>query len=154
MPNYPPSINTERFGQRMITLLPQLIRGFARRESNYLSRGKITLPQLWVMEHLTRRKDCPMNELASFLRISRPSATGLVDRLIAQGLVAREGDRKDRRVVRVNLTPKGRKILTNIWEQKRRMLVDVFGRISAQDRARYLAILERVVEVLSEEKKG
>jgi len=138
----------------MITLLPQLIRGLARRESNYLSRGKITLPQLWVMEHLTRRKDCPMNELAGFLRISRPSATGLVDRLIAQGLVAREGDRKDRRVVRVNLTPKGRKILTNIWEQKRRMLVDVFGRISAQDRARYLAILERVVEVLSEEKKG
>jgi len=154
MTNYLPSINTERFGRRMITLLPQLIRGLARRESNYLSRGKITLPQLWVMEHLTRRKDCPMNELAGFLRISRPSATGLVDRLIAQGLVAREGDRKDRRVVRVNLTPKGRKILTNIWEQKRRMLVDVFGRISAQDRARYLAILERVVEVLSEEKKG
>jgi len=94
-----------------------------------------------------------MNELAGFLRISRPAATGLVDRLIAQGLVVREGDRRDRRIVRVNLTPKGRKILSNIWEQKRRMLVDVFGRISAQDRARYLAILERVVEVLSEEKK-
>jgi len=153
MPNYLPSIDTKRFGQRMITLLPQLIRGFARRESNYLSRGKITLPQLWVMEHLTRRKDCPMNELAGFLRISRPSATGLVDRLIAQGLAAREGDRKDRRVVRVNLTPKGRKILTNIWEQKRRMLVEVFGRISAQDRARYLEILEQVVEVLSQEQK-
>ena len=94
-----------------------------------------------------------MNELAGFLRISRPSATGLVDRLIAQGLAAREGDRKDRRVVRVNLTPKGRKILTNIWEQKRRMLVEVFGRISAQDRARYLEILEQVVEVLSQEQK-
>ena len=138
----------------MITLLPQLIRGFARRESNYLSRGKITLPQLWVMEHLSRRKECPMNELAGFLRISRPAATGLADRLIAQGLVSREGDRADRRIVRVNLTPKGRKILTHIWEQKRRMLVDVFGRLSAQDRARYLAILEQVVEVLAEEKKS
>ena len=154
MTNYQASIDTELFGQRMITLLPQLIRGFARRESNYLSRGKITLPQLWVMEHLSRRKDCPMNELAGFLRISRPSATGLADRLIAQGLVLRGGDRLDRRIVRVNLTPKGRKILSNIWEQKRRMLVDVFSRISAQDRTRYLAILEQVVEVLAEEKKG
>ena len=154
MTNYLTAIDTHRFGQRMITLLPQLIRGFARRESNYLSRGKITLPQLWVLEHLSRRKDCPMNELAGFLRISRPAATGLVDRLIAQELVVRSGDRKDRRLVRVNLTAKGRKILTNIWEQKRRMLVDVFGRISAQDRARYLAILEQVVEVLSEEKKS
>ena len=138
----------ERFGQRMITLLPQMIRGFARRESNYLSRGKITLPQLWVLEHLSRQTDCPMNELAGFLRISRPAATGLIDRLIVQGLVSRKGDPRDRRIVRVNLTAKGRRILANIWEQKRRMLIDVFGQISPQDRAQYLATLERVVQIL------
>ena len=139
----------QQFGQRMILLLPQMFRGIAQRESNYLSRGKITLPQFSVLEHLSRRTDCPMNELALFLRISRPAATGLIDRLISQGLVSREGDPRDRRIVRVNLTVKGRKILTNIWEQKRRMLVDVFGRISPPARAQYLATLERVVQILS-----
>lgn len=143
-------MNAERFGQRVVTLLPQMIRGFARRESNYLSRGKITLPQLWVLEHLSRASDRPMNELARFLGISRPAATGLADRLIAQGLVRRREDPRDRRVVRVNLTPKGRKIQANLWEQKRRMLVEVFGKISPPDRAQYLATLERVVAILSE----
>ena len=147
-------MDIERFGQRMITLLPQMIRGFARRESNYLSRGKITLPQLWVLEHLSRTKDCPMNALARFLGISRPAATGLADRLIAQGLVRRGEDPRDRRVVRVELTAKGRAILANIWEQKRRMLVDVFGRIPPADRAQYLATLERVVGILTEQPAG
>ena len=143
-------MDINRFGQRMIALLPQMLRGFARRESNYLSRGKITLPQLGVLEYLSTREERPMNELARHLGVTRPAATGLVDRLIAQGLVSRQGDRSDRRVVRVNLTPKGRRVLDNIWSQKRRMLQQVFGRISPAGRAQYLATLERVVELLSE----
>ena len=141
----------ESFGRRMVELLPQMIRGFAARESNYLSRGKITLPQLWVLEHLSRQDNRPMNEFARFLKISKPSATGLVDRLIAQGLVRRQGDRKDRRVVRISLTAKGRNVLANIWDQKRRMLVEVFGRIPSAARAQYLATIEKVVDILSQE---
>lgn len=144
-----PSSDLRQFGQRMIELLPQMIRGFAQRESNHLSRGKITLPQLWVLECLSRQTNSPMNTLARFLRISRPAATHLVDRLIAQGLVGRAGDPKDRRVVRVHLTSKGRRVLANIWDQKRRMLMEVFGQIEPTDRTQYLRILERVVEILS-----
>ena len=144
-------MDAARFGQQMIELLPQLIRGFARRESNYLSRGKITLPQLCVLEYLSRQgSGRPMNELARFLAVSRPAATGLVDRLIAQGLVRREDDRRDRRVVRVHITAKGRQIVAHIWEQKRRMITDVFGQISPRDRAKYLSIVQKVTHILSE----
>ena len=141
-------MNTEQFGAKMIELLPQLIRGMARYEHNYLSRGKITLPQLWVLEYLSREGSLPMSHLAQFLKVSRPAATGLVDRLIVQRLVKREEDRSDRRVVRVTITPKGRKIVANIWEQKRRTFVQVFGQISPQDRAQYITILEQVASNL------
>ena len=146
-------MDIERFGQRMIALLPRMLRGFARRESNYLSRGKITLPQLGVLEYLSNRRESPMNELARHLGVTRPAATGLADRLIAQGLVSRQGDRSDRRVIRINLTPKGRRVLDNIWNQKRRMLQEVFGQLSPAERAQYLATLERVVEILSEKEQ-
>ena len=146
-------MDIDRFGQRMIALLPRMLRGFARRESNYLSRGKITIPQLGALEYLSARRESPMNELARHLGVTRPAATGLADRLIAQGLVSRQGDRSDRRVVRLNLTPKGRRVLDNIWSQKRRMIQGVFGRLSPADRTQYLATIERVVEILSEEGK-
>lgn len=145
----------ESFGRRMIELLPQLIRGFARRESNYLSRGRITLPQLWALETLSRKKGgSPMHELARFLSVSRPAATGLIDRLIAQGLVRREGDVKDRRVVRVSITAKGQRIITHIWNQKRRMITEVFGRISSKERFQYLSTVQKVVRILSEKGPG
>jgi len=140
----------EPFSRRMIELLPQLIRGIARHEHNSLSRGAITLPQLWALEYLSRQRDCPMHALARFLGISRPAATGLITRLIAQRLVRREHDAGDRRIVRVQITAKGRRIVTSIWEQKRRAVVQVFGRISPADRARYLRILERVVQTLAQ----
>ena len=142
-------MNIDRFGDRMIELLPQMIRGFAERESNHLSRGKITLPQLWVMEYLSRREKIPMNELARFLRVSRPAVTGMADRMIAQRLISRQADPQDRRVVRMRLTAKGHQILKNIWDQKRQMLVEVFGKISPSRREQYLHTLEQVVQILN-----
>ncbi|MBI4343710.1 MAG: MarR family transcriptional regulator [Candidatus Omnitrophica bacterium] len=139
----------QQFGRRMIELLPQLVRGFARYEHNYLSRGEITLPQLWALEQLNR-SSCCMHELARLLGISRPAATGLIDRLLAQEMVRREDDPEDRRMVRVSITAKGRRVVKTIWEQKRRMIVDVFGRISPDDRAQYLATVEQVVRILGE----
>ena len=148
-------MDAARFGRQMVEVLPRMIRGFARYESNYLSKGKITFPQLWVLEHLSRKEEgLPMNELARFLSVSRPAVTGLVDRLIAQGLVQREDDARDRRVVRVRITAKGQKIVTNIWEQKRRMITEVFGKISPRDRSEYLSIVQKVVHILSEKDLG
>ena len=139
-----------RFSRRLVALFPALGRGIARHEHNDLSRGKITLPQVWTLDYLAHHDQAPMNTLAQALGISKPAATGLVDRLIAHGLAARTGDPQDRRVVRVAITPKGRRQLTNIWEQKRRVLATVFGKISARDRTHYLATLERVVSILEQ----
>jgi len=137
------------FSKRMVELMPQCIRGFHSYESNYLSQGHISLPQFWALEYLSRTGPSLMNEIASFLNVSRPAATGLIDRLIVQKLVSRDVGENDRRSVRVEITDKGKKIVSNIWDQKRRSLEKVFSKISAADRRQHLEILERVVKALS-----
>ena len=49
-----------------------------------------------------------MSELAATVLISRPTATRIVDRLVARGWLARWHDEADRRVVRLELTSEGR----------------------------------------------
>ncbi len=137
------------FSKRMIELMPRCIRGFHSYESNYLSKGHISLPQFWALEYLSRKGPLLMSEMASFLHVSRPAATGLIDRLIAQKLVSRGTLEDDRRSVRVAITPKGKKIVSNIWEQKRRSMEKVYSKLSAQDRRRHLEILERIVKAIS-----
>lgn len=133
----------------MIELLPQLMRGVARHESNALTRGTISLPQFWALEHVSRHTNCFMHELAAALNISRPNATGLVDRLVSHGLARRADDPSDRRLVRVTITPKGQRIVRDVWAQKQRAIAWVFGPLPAKDRADYLRILERVLTTLN-----
>src|SRR5437868_3977855 len=122
-------MDIEQFSKRMIDLMPQCIRGFSQHEHNYLSRGEITMPQLWVLECLSKCEGRLMSEIADFLGVSRPAATGLIDRLIAQQLVRRDNIPDDRRTVRISITDKGQKIVRNVWEQKRRTLVKVFSQL-------------------------
>ena len=144
-------MDVEVFSKRMIELMPQCIRGFSRHEHNYLSRGEITMPQFWVLECLSKCEGRLMSEIADFLGVSRPAATGLIDRLINQELVRRDNTPDDRRTVRISITPQGRKIVKNVWEQKRRTLVKVFSQLSARDREEHIKILERAVEILSQQ---
>ena len=92
-----------------------------------------------------------MSETAKYLGISRPAATGLVDRLITQRLIEREYNEKDRRVIKIKITPKGKKIVSSIWDQKRRSFIKVFSKISGQEREQYIRIMEKIAHVLTQE---
>ena len=139
------------FSKRMTELMPKFVRGLARQESNYLVRGKITLPQFWTLEFLSKENGCCMHKIADFLAITRPAATGLVDRLIAQGLVRRENTPHDRREVKIDIMPKGKAILSVIVLEKRRTLEKIFSQISPRERKQYLVILERVAGIMQKQ---
>ena len=142
-------MNIEEFSHRIIELLPQASRGFARYEHDYLKTGEITLPQFWALNYLYSNKKAKMGELARYLNITRPAITGLVDRLIIQELVDRKDDESDRRIVWIELTEKGRDIIHSIRGKKVKILTQVFSKVSYNDRGRYIDILEQVVRIVN-----
>ena len=142
-------LNLEAFADRAMELFSQLARGMVRHENNYLTKGAITLPQVWVLRYLTRQRECPMRELAEFMKMGLSSVTGMVDRLVKQGLANRRRTEKDRRLVFVDITAKGRKILKEILEQRRKTTLNLFESLSAEERSIYLCILEKLVKKLS-----
>ena len=70
----------------------------------------VTLPQFDVMAALERKPDgMTMTELSRFLMVSNGNVTGIIDRLVAEKLVARQAPADDRRAIIVRLTPRGQK---------------------------------------------
>ena len=59
-------------------------------------------------------EDPTIGDIADYLLLRHHSAVELVTRAQAAGLVERVGDDNDRRVVRVRLTPHGRRTLENL----------------------------------------
>jgi DNA-binding MarR family transcriptional regulator len=80
-----------------------------------VERWGLTLPQFDVLAELERAKSgFTFGELSRLLLVTSGNLTGIVDRLEADGLVRRKHDKRDRRVVRIVLTAKGRKLIDTI----------------------------------------
>jgi DNA-binding MarR family transcriptional regulator len=78
-------------------------------------------------------RDCvTVGELAERLQLRHHSAVGLIDRLVAEELVARAPSAKDRRQVNVQLTRRGERVLAKLssahLEQLKRMAPELILR--------------------------
>lgn len=67
----------------------------------------LTMQQLRVLLVLAMDGALPQGDLAHTLGVGLATVTGLVDRLVARGLVERTEDPQDRRVRRAGLSPAG-----------------------------------------------
>ncbi len=134
----------DRFSEEIVEILPLMFREFAKREDNVLTRGKISFPQMVALDFVSRKPRVTMTDLAKILHIRTSSTTVLVDRLIKQGMLKRGRDEKDRRLVWVSVTPKGRKVLGQIMREKRQSVKRIFGILAEEERRQYLDILRKV----------
>jgi DNA-binding MarR family transcriptional regulator len=70
----------------------------------------VTLPRFDLMAQLDKTPDgMTLGELSSRMMVSNGNVTGLVERLVADGLIARKAAPNDRRAQIVRLTPAGRR---------------------------------------------
>jgi DNA-binding MarR family transcriptional regulator len=93
---------------------------------------ELTVTQLRVLLILRETPGAPAGLLAENLRVTPPTVTGLVDRLVRMGVVRREEDSKDRRLVRNVLTDRGQEVLGEVEREGRAFLTQLFERLSAE----------------------
>ncbi|MDZ7729371.1 MAG: MarR family transcriptional regulator [Dehalococcoidia bacterium] len=89
----------------------------------------LTTAQLRVLFLLRESPGVTAGELASRLSVTPPTISGIVDRLVKLGLVQREDDPNDRRLVRNHLTGEGEQRCSRLEEGgdrfTRRILVEM-----------------------------
>ena len=139
----------KQFADRLVPLMCRLMRHMMTQDRNYLARGLITLPQLWVLHQVAERQTCTMHMLAQTLELKSSTVTGLADRLVKLGLLKRCNSQTDRRVVLAEITPKGRKILEHMNAERHKSIIHMFQHVSQKERIAYLDIIEKILKALS-----
>ena len=111
-PALAPPPRAEPLSKDRLRLWLKLLRASGRVESVLRERmraAETTLPRFDVMATLARHPDgLRMTDISGRLRVSAGNVTGIVDRLVAEGLARREPVPGDRRALRVRLTRAGR----------------------------------------------
>jgi DNA-binding MarR family transcriptional regulator len=91
------------------------------------SRHGITATQLNVLKLLQTVGDLSLSELSKQMAATNSTITGIIDRMVAAGYVAREQSTEDRRVWMIRLAPEGRSIARKVdvapWEILQRSLL-------------------------------
>jgi DNA-binding MarR family transcriptional regulator len=125
-----------------IRRLVQSLRLSARRAQ---SRAGISGAQLFVLQQLSEADAQSVNELAARTATDQSSVSVVVHRLADRGLVARQADLRDRRRVRLTLTPRGRALLRRSPDSAQRRLVHAIEALGPAERRALGATLDRLV---------
>ncbi|GAA0511137.1 putative MarR-family transcriptional regulator [Paractinoplanes deccanensis] len=102
--------------------------------------------QLRVLAIVAANRQTNMSRLAETLDVVPSSASRLCDRLEATGLLRRVPDPRDRREVRLMLTPAARRLLDQLRERRRQVLGDVLDRMTPTARQELVRALEAFAE--------
>jgi DNA-binding MarR family transcriptional regulator len=108
--------------------------------------AKLPLAQLRVCTALLGGPR-PMSVLGRELGVSLSAMTQIADRLERAKLVRRVSDPTDRRIKCLELTPHGEKTMRRRHEARARRVLELLGRLSADERARTLAVFETLLGV-------
>jgi DNA-binding MarR family transcriptional regulator len=110
----------------------------------------ITLPRFDVLSQLARAQQggkpdgLTMGELSQRMMVSAGNVTGLVDGLVADGLIVRHAQPGDRRSARVRLTAAGQKTFEAILPTHEGWIDAAFAGLEPAEIRRLLALLAKL----------
>jgi DNA-binding MarR family transcriptional regulator len=135
--------NTADLADRLHSAAIHLLRRLRREDD----ASGLPAPQLSAMSVIVFGGPITLGALASAEQVRPPTITKLVAALEQQGLVERETDPQDRRVMRVKATARGARLLHDGRRRRVASLAASLGELAAADRAalaRAIPMLEKV----------
>ncbi|WP_425053858.1 MarR family winged helix-turn-helix transcriptional regulator [Psychromarinibacter sp. S121] len=101
-----------------------------------------TLPRFDVLAALHAAPEgMKMSELSQHLVVSNGNVTGVVDRLVTEGLAERRNLETDRRAFVVNISDKGRALMDEMTAEHLQWIDSIFENVSEPDAARGISIM-------------
>jgi MarR family 2-MHQ and catechol resistance regulon transcriptional repressor len=97
-----------------------------------------------VLEVLLHKGPLPVNTIGPKVWLTPGSISVAVDRMVKKGLVSRKGQAGDRRVRQVELTAKGRALITAVFGEHAVAMENVVSVLSKKERLTLLRLLKKL----------
>ncbi len=108
--------------------------------------ARVTLAQCLVLLEIDESGQPIMSQLASRLRLDNSTLTRTIEGLVRDRLVERLRESRDRRVVRIRLTPEGETVCRSIHDENDGRFIRVFEKIPESRRRTVIKNFEALVQ--------
>ncbi len=107
---------------------------------------ELTLTQMHYLEMISELENPNLTELAAAMKLTKPTITVLVDKLIEKELVYKVQSDADRRSTHLHLTERG-KLINQMHEYAHRRIAEqVEKKINADEMAQLTTLLEKIMK--------
>jgi len=134
--------------REVLDVVPLVMRSI-RAEIRRNRRNDLSVPQFRTLIFLNRNPGEQLSNLAEHLGLTPPSASKLIDGLVAKQLVERQASLTDRRCITLRLTPTGKKLLDASYQETQAFFTDLFAGLSDSDRSNMIQSLQLLRQVFS-----
>jgi len=136
--------------------ITQCLRRIVKSLQNYsqkvYSHFGITGPQLWVLKTIYQNGSLPLGDLSKRMYLHPSTLTAAVDRLEKKGYVLRNRIKKDRRVINVQLTPKGNRLAERAPKPIQGKMIYGLRKLKKDELFLIYRSVEKLVEIMEAEK--
>ena len=134
-------------------VLIKAVRALARYASAGIKDTGLGDSDFRVLEVLLHKGRLPVNTIGPKVWLTPGSISVAVDRLVKKGLVSRKDHPDDRRVRRVELTPKGRALISRGFGEHAAAMEHVANVLSKTERLTLLRLLKKLGKHAAETRK-
>jgi DNA-binding MarR family transcriptional regulator len=125
-------------------------RSMRQRLQAEFARGNLTGPQRLVMSVLVRTQGLSLKQLSQAVSLAHSTVSGIVDRLVQQGLIERQPHPTDRRITLLLASPAVRKFLdTRMPQLALHPLLEAMRRATPAERASITKGLDTLARLLT-----
>lgn len=107
---------------------------------------KCPISQIDTLTYVAEKGTPSMKEIATHLKITPPSATAIIEIMQKKKLVTRVSNDKDRRTIRVTLTPKAWKFFKSLHERKFDIFNKMLSKLHNNERKQFIKILTILIK--------
>lgn len=111
-------------------------------------RQGLSVPQYLLVQGLRGGRSMAVGRAAEAAGVAGPTATRMLDGLERAGLVVRRHSPRDRRVVEVQLTTEGERLVAEKRRALRRVRREAFASLTPQERACAPALLAKIAAAM------
>jgi len=145
-----PSAELRELAQQTERQLNIIQRSMRQRLQAEFARGNLTGPQRLVMAALVNSKGLSLKQLSEAVSLAHSTVSGIVDRLVKQGLIERQTHATDRRITLLVASPPVREFMeTRMPELALHPLLEALSQASPTERRAITQGLNALSQLLS-----
>ena len=110
--------------------------------------------ELFTMMLVDRHGEITMSQIADYINVPMSTATGVVERLVKNGYLERDRSYSDRRVVVIELTDNGKKVIEGLKSTMLSYIQLIYDALTDEERLLLGKVFVKITNIINEKNSG